>query len=150
VNAEQQIRDWTIESIIYERFIETAKTTEATSRELLIQNSKLQRLLAKSRPRKYQLAAEALYGGLSKKERKRRGQATAKIGEQRRKVRKLLNQFVKEFLSIHAKKLPTRAAVRAAVGVLDKRVEELAQKMIADTSKIVAKFHNPFNRLGNP
>jgi hypothetical protein len=141
VNAEQ-IRDWTLEAIMYERFIETAKTTEASARELRIQNSKFRRLLAKQTPGQYQLAAGALGGGPSKKERKRRGQAAAQIGEQRKKVRKLLTQFMKEFVAIRVEKKPRREVVRAAMSGLDKAIAQIAQKLITDTSKIAAKLGN--------
>jgi hypothetical protein len=65
----------------------------------------------------YQAAAEALAGGPSKKERKRRGQAIAEIGQQRKKVRHLLVAFMTEFLNSHSKPTLKRVQIQHAVKV---------------------------------
>jgi hypothetical protein len=145
----ERMRDWTIEAIMLDRFVEIVRTKENSARELRIQSAKLQRLLAKNVPGKYQVMAETLGDGPSRKERKRRGQAAARIGEQRKKVRQLVTVFMTEFLNSHAKRPAKRAEVQLAVKGLDNAIAQLTQKIIADTSKIAIQMNkNPFKRLG--
>ncbi len=138
MNLEKR-QNWIIEAIMLDRLVQQMTTKETSAREFRVQNAKLQRMLSKNTPRPYQAAAEALFGGPSKKERKRRGQAIAEIGQQRKKVRRLLFAVMSEFLNNHSKQPLKRVQIQQAVRGLDTAIASLAPKMIAEASKIARR-----------
>ena len=84
MNNERR-RDWTVEALVTKAFLASTDEGQKSTREFRIQNDKLLRMLQKETRSTHQIAREILLGGPTKQEKKRRGKAHARIGEQRKK-----------------------------------------------------------------
>lgn len=153
MNNERR-RDWTVEALVTKAFLASTDEGQKSTREFRIQNDKLLRMLQKETRSTHQIAREILLGGPTKQEKKRRGKAHARIGEQRKKVRALLMEFVRENLRAHSDKPITRKQMQFVMRVLDASISKRVHQLIADTARTLGKplpspKPRPFGRIGS-